>query len=82
MMMESERVCGFCRSTNNADAEHCTSCGAILHTVPEPGGSLVDDDPALRYVDPNNRIEVDRFERLDEASSPVVCFVSTVSRAN
>lgn len=61
--MESERVCGFCRSTNNADAEHCASRGAILDTVPEPGGS----DPALRYVDPNNRIEVDRFERLDEA---------------
>ena len=28
---------------------------------------LVDHDPALRYVDPNNRIEVDRFERLGEA---------------
>ena len=66
-MMKSEKVCGFCRSTNNADAEHCTSCGAVLDTVPERGGSLIDDDPALRYVDPNKRIEVDRFERLDEA---------------
>jgi hypothetical protein len=35
--------------------------------MPEPGGSSLDDDRALRYVDPNNRIEVDRFERLDEA---------------
>jgi len=66
-MMKSERVCGFCRSTNHADADHCASCGAILDTVPEPGGSLIDGDPGLRYVDPNNRIEVDRFERLDEA---------------
>ena len=27
---------------------------------------FVDDDPALRYVDPSNRTEVTRFERLDE----------------
>src|SRR4030081_2086427 len=66
-MMGSERICGCCRSTNNADAQHCASCGATLDTVPGTGGRLVDDDPALRYVDPNNRIEVDRFERLDEA---------------
>src|ERR1700724_4611238 len=64
--MESERIFGFCRSTNNADAEHCASCGATLDTVSEPGGRFVDDDPALRYVDPDNRIEVDRFERLDD----------------
>jgi len=27
----------------------------------------VDEDPALRYVDPDNRIELDRFERWDDA---------------
>jgi hypothetical protein len=31
------------------------------------GGNFTNDDPALRYVDPNNRIELDRFERWDEA---------------
>ncbi|MFY9791444.1 MAG: hypothetical protein WA474_15630 [Candidatus Sulfotelmatobacter sp.] len=31
------------------------------------GNNFSDDDPALRYVDPNNRIELDRFERWDEA---------------
>jgi hypothetical protein len=31
------------------------------------GSNFIDDDPALRYVDPNNRIELDRFERWDEA---------------
>ena len=31
------------------------------------GGNFTDDDPGLRYVDPNNRIELDRFERWDEA---------------
>jgi hypothetical protein len=31
------------------------------------GGNFIDDDSALRYVDPNNRIELDRFERWDEA---------------
>src|ERR1700704_5591283 len=66
-MMGSERICGFCRSTNHADAEHCASCDATLDMVSEPGGRLVDDDPPLRYVDPDNRIELDRFERLYEA---------------
>jgi hypothetical protein len=28
----------------------------------------VDDELALRYVDPNNRVELDRFERWDEAA--------------
>jgi hypothetical protein len=35
--------------------------------VPESETGFVDDDPALRYVDPNNRIELDRFERWDDA---------------
>jgi hypothetical protein len=28
---------------------------------------FIDDDPALRYVDPNDRVEIGRFERVDEA---------------
>jgi len=35
--------------------------------VPESEGGFVDEDPALRHVDPSNRIELDRFERWDEA---------------
>lgn len=33
----------------------------------ESGSRFVDDDPTLRYVDPNNRVELDRFERWDDA---------------
>lgn len=34
----------------------------------EPNGTkFVDEDPALRYVDPSNRKEVERYERWDEA---------------
>ena len=35
--------------------------------MPESAGTFVDDQPALRYVDPNNRVELDRFERWDDA---------------
>ena len=30
-------------------------------------GKFIDDNPALRYVDLENRIELDRFDRWDEA---------------
>jgi hypothetical protein len=34
----------------------------------EPNGTkFVDEDPALRYVDPSNRKEVERYDRWDEA---------------
>ena len=65
--MESERVCQHCGTANSPDAERCASCGAAIETLVESGGRFVDDDPALRYVDPENRIAVDRFERWDEA---------------
>jgi hypothetical protein len=81
--MESGRVCRRCGSTNSADAKRRSSCGTDLDIVPESGGSI-DDDPALRYVDPNNRTELDRFEREDEAelacgllrSSRIACELS------
>jgi hypothetical protein len=35
--------------------------------VPDSGETFVDDDPPLQYVDPNNRVELDRFERWADA---------------
>jgi hypothetical protein len=64
---ESGRACRSCGSTNDADAERCANCGALLDTVTESQTRFVDEDPALRYVDPDNRIELDRFERWDDA---------------
>lgn len=66
--IEFERVCRACGRKNKEDAKVCAACGAALENVAEPHATaFVDGDPALRTVDPNNRIELDRFERLDEA---------------
>ena len=67
--IESGKVCRACGTMNDVEARSCTNCGARLEDAQESPESahFVDDDPALRYVDPNNRVEVERFERLDEA---------------
>ena len=46
------------------------------------GNNFSDDDPALRYVDPNNRIELDRLNVGMRPNSLVACFAPTVSLAN
>ena len=66
--MPSEKVCRRCGNSNPPDAERCASCSAKFGTAATPeGATSVNEDPALRYVDPNNRMEVTRFERLDQA---------------
>lgn len=64
----SERICRACGKKNDSTATCCAKCGARLD-VPERSAqtAFIDDDPALRYIDPNNRAELERFERLDEA---------------
>jgi hypothetical protein len=50
------------------DAKVCAACGAVLDGASQPHGTAsVDDDLVLRHVDPQNRIEIARFERWDEA---------------
>jgi hypothetical protein len=39
-----------------------------------PARKFVDDDLALRHVDPNNRVELDRFERWDELACGLLRF--------
>ena len=65
--MEPKRVCQNCGTTNNSDAKRCASCGAAIEGAAEAAGRFVDDDPSLRYVEIENRTELDRFERWDEA---------------
>jgi len=65
--MESERVCSRCGTINRADAKYCEICAAPLDAATESGAQFVEDDLSLRHVDPNNRVELDRFERWDEA---------------
>jgi len=63
-----EKVCPSCSTRNVADAKLCSKCGASLEDVPDSSQThFVDDDPALRYVDPENRVELGRYERLDDA---------------
>ena len=62
------KVCRTCGNKNDVNAKRCAACGADLDAPAEqPDARFADDDPALRYVDPNNRVELDRFERLDQA---------------
>jgi hypothetical protein len=67
-LIQFGRVCCSCGRTEDVDAERCTACGADLNTVAaSPDRGFVDEDPTLRHVDPSNRVEVDRFERREEA---------------
>src|ERR1700688_187164 len=68
--MESERVCSRCGTTNRADAKYCEICAAPPVAATESGAQFVEDDLALRHVDPNDRVELDQFERWDEAELP------------
>ncbi|HTT24665.1 MAG TPA: zinc ribbon domain-containing protein [Candidatus Sulfotelmatobacter sp.] len=62
------RVCPSCGTRNLADAKLCSKCGASLEDVPDSSQTpFADDDPALRYVDPENRVELERHDRLDDA---------------
>lgn len=66
--IDFERVCSACGARTGVDADRCASCGAALEPVAEsPGAAPIDDDPALRYVDPENRTELTRFERWEDA---------------
>src|SRR5437868_8114464 len=58
------RVCRDCRSVSDREATKCANCGADLDAGPE---QFAEDDPRLLHVDPQNRHEVERFVRLDEA---------------
>ncbi|MGZ4820758.1 MAG: DUF308 domain-containing protein [Terriglobales bacterium] len=62
------RVCRACGSKNDVAAKRCAACGAELDAAPKPPCTrFVDEDPALRYVDPNNRIELGRYWRAADA---------------
>ncbi|MFZ0862998.1 MAG: hypothetical protein WCA27_31485 [Candidatus Sulfotelmatobacter sp.] len=62
------RICRACgRREEDVDAERCASCGADLNAVTAQGTRFIDEDPRLQHVDANNRVELDRFNRLEEA---------------
>jgi|SRR4051812_29632432 hypothetical protein len=66
--IESGKVCLACGSTNATSAKACVNCGRDLNqSEAHREVSSLDDDPALFHVDARNRIELDRFERFDQA---------------
>jgi hypothetical protein len=81
---ESRRTCRECGSINDAGTQQCATCGVDLNS-PE-SDRFIDDDPALTHVDIENRVELDRFERLDQAelacgllrSNNIPCEVSSM----
>ena len=65
---ELPRMCHACGSANDGDAKWCASCGAALDASGESSGmDSADENSDLRYVDPNNRVELGRYMREDEA---------------
>jgi hypothetical protein len=65
---ESRKGCRICDSPNDPAAERCAVCDADLDAVALSSESdFMDDDPQLVHVDPENRTEVERYERWDDA---------------
>lgn len=64
---EFGRVCLGCGTKNQPDAQQCANCGRDLESGAETSSTIDADDPRLQHVDFSNRVELDRFERLDQA---------------
>jgi hypothetical protein len=83
---ESPKVCRVCGTANDPSAQRCVTCGADFESI-DQSASFVDDDPALTHVDAENRVELDRFERMDQAefacgllrSNNIPCEVSSMA---
>lgn len=72
--MQSVRECPACGSANAATAECCAVCGAELIVVVEPVPARpADNDPALEFVDPENRFELERYETDTGAEAEIDC---------
>jgi hypothetical protein len=83
---ESPKVCRGCGTANDPSAQRCVTCGADFESI-DRSASLIDDDPALTHVDAENRVELDRFERMDQAefacgllrSNNIACELSSMA---
>jgi ribosomal protein L40E len=69
MTKTGERICRACGAVNRTAANRCVECGAEFESESETEKkSFVDEDPVLRYVDPDNRVEVSRYAREDDVT--------------
>ncbi|HZD92622.1 MAG TPA: hypothetical protein VE133_00120 [Candidatus Sulfotelmatobacter sp.] len=65
--------CPACGSMNDASATRCAACGVVLIVESERGPALSDDDPSLRTVDPERRVEVAHFEIGHGEEAEIAC---------
>src|SRR6185312_3074190 len=73
-MMKSARTCPACGTTNNVAATTCADCGAELSDSAIQGvDGFFDSDPALEHVDPQNRVELERYETDTGAEAEIDC---------
>ena len=73
-MTEHDEVCPACGGENQPGATTCASCGAEITIGPEDNG-FSDNDPALEYVDPETRVELERYETDTGAEAEIDCGV-------
>ena len=71
-MTEDNQACPACGSKNQPDAATCASCGAEMTLEPESAG-FSDNDPELEYVDPETRVELERYETDTGAEAEIDC---------
>jgi hypothetical protein len=72
--IDSGRTCPVCGCAIEVTAIVCTACGAELRAETDnPGAAPADDDPALRTVDPEHRVEVAHFEIDHGEEAEIAC---------
>ncbi len=72
--IESGNPCPSCGGLNDLTATICTACGAalIVETAPQ-ATAPTNDDPALRAIDPEHRVEVAQFETGHGDEAEIAC---------
>jgi hypothetical protein len=71
-MTEHDEVCPACGSQNQPGAATCASCGAEISANLGSNG-FSDNDPALEHVDPEHRVELERYETDTGAEAEIDC---------
>jgi hypothetical protein len=77
MVGANQQTCSQCGTANATEARVCGYCGATLNrtmqavdasgSAAERESSIDPESPEMTFVDPNDRVEVRRFERANEA---------------
>jgi hypothetical protein len=72
--MEPGTTCPACGSANPPTATTCGACGAEMNAARDDGGNgYADSDPALEHVDPENRVELERYDTDTGAEAEIDC---------